>query len=82
MYGIEHNLINVHLRLTFISTITYETKSFDLILNIDELEEFFFKCCEEYLTFLHDVDKANENRIETIKTIKFPLKKCVRDNVI
>lgn len=75
LYGIEHNLINVHLRLTFISTITYETKSFDLILNIDELEEFFFKCCEEYLTFLHDVDKANENRIETIKTIKFPFEK-------
>lgn len=72
LYGIEHNQSEVHLRLTFISTITYETKSFDIIKPLDELEDFFFTTVSTYLVFYNQVEKAVENRIVTIEQMKFP----------
>lgn len=76
LYGYLYALINsmetIHLRLTFISIDDYTTKSFDYILKLDELEEFCFSCLETYLKFLNLTAKANDLKIETIKTIKFP----------
>lgn len=72
LFGIEMELSDVHLRLTFISTITYEVKSFDTKMSIDTLEDFFFQTVESYLKFYSQIEEAEENRLKTIAEIKFP----------
>lgn len=74
LYGLDKKLNEVHLRLTFISTITYETKSFDTVISFDELEEFFFDTVTTYLNFFNQVEQCQENKIKTIADIKFPFK--------
>lgn len=74
LYALNNKMDKIHLRLTFISIIDYETKSFDLIENIDDLEDFTLNLLEEYLMWI-DITKNHEKRKEeTIKTIKFPFK--------
>jgi hypothetical protein len=60
LYSIQNEMEKMHIRLTYISTIDYETKSFDSILTQEELEDFFFKVLEEYIEFLK-FEKTEEN---------------------
>ena len=75
LYGLQHNLDYVNIRLTYVSVINYETKSFDNTLALNELEEFFFNVLEEYLDFLSLLDEATINKENTIKEMKFPFNK-------
>lgn len=78
IYGYLYSLLNsidpIRLRLTYISVIDYETKSFDIICKQDELEEFTFNLLEEYIHWLNLIDESQKNREKTIKTIEFPFK--------
>ena len=72
LYALDNNMENVHLRLTYISNVDYETKSFDYIQSLDELEKFVFDCLEKYMEWYNLRQEAEKNKNETIKTIKFP----------
>lgn len=74
LYALEYNIDNIHLRLTYASVIDYEVKSFDLIVNINELEDFTFNVLEEYIRFLNLLDESEINKEKTIAEIKFPFK--------
>ena len=43
LYALQNEMDNIDIRLTYISIIDYETKSFDMELNKDELEDYVFK---------------------------------------
>ncbi len=72
LYGINNNMDNVNIRLTYIDIVSYETKSFDMNLGIDELEEFTFNALEEYIKFLNLINESNQKRNKSIKDIEFP----------
>ena len=72
LYGLNYQVDTLHLRLTYISVVDYETKSFDIIIDIDELENFTFKLLEEYITFLNLIEESEINKEKTIEEIKFP----------
>lgn len=78
LYGYLYSLLNdieiIHLRLTYISVIDYETKSFDSIFKIEELEDFTFTLLDEYIKWLELLDESEKNKQKTIKEIKFPFK--------
>lgn len=72
LYAIENNIDPIKCRLTYISTIDYEVKSFDFIFYLDELEEFTFNLLEDYLLWIDQLEEAEKNKEKTIETIKFP----------
>ena len=72
MYGIENNMDKIHIRLTYISTVNYETKSFDLLEDIDKLEDFVFTLLSDYIGWIKLLEKTNTIRNESIASIKFP----------
>ena len=74
LYGINNNLDEINIRLTYIDIINYETKSFDLVEKIDDLENFTFNALEDYIKFLNLIDDANKKRETTIKEIEFPFR--------
>jgi DNA excision repair protein ERCC-2 len=74
LYGVNNDIDKIHTRLTYISVVDYDTKSFDQIYDINELEEFLFDLLEEYLNWLHLLEKSEEAKTKTIKEIKFPYK--------
>ena len=74
LYGLQNNLETVHLRLTYVSVVDYDTKSFDSFEKIDNLEEFTLNTLEEYIKFIALLDDAKENKNKTIEEIKFPFK--------
>lgn len=72
LYALQHNLDKVHLRLTYISVVDYETKSFDSFEKIENLEEFSLNTLEEYIKFINLLDEAKLNKNKSIEDIKFP----------
>ena len=49
LYAINNNLENVNIRLTYLSSVDFIPKSFDLTVSTTELEEFVLKIFEEYV---------------------------------
>lgn len=78
IYGYLYSALNdmdiIKLRLTYISVVDYETKSFDFILKSNELEEFTFNALEEYINWLKLLEQSEMDRIRTIENISFPFK--------
>lgn len=74
LYGLTHQMELVHLRLTYISVVDYETKSFDVLLSLAELEEFTFSVLEEYLSFLNLLEESEQNKEKTIAEMTFPFR--------
>ncbi len=72
LYGIQNSMDKVNIRLTYIDVISYETKSFDLVEEIDSLEDFTFNALAEYVKFIKLTENAKVNREKTIKDIEFP----------
>lgn len=74
LYSILNNMDIIKLRLTYISVVDYETKSFDFIAKTSDLEEFTFKALEEYIDWIKLLEQSEADRINTIENIKFPFK--------
>ena len=74
IYALDNNMDMIHSRLTYISVVDYETKSFDAIFSLDELEEFTFDVLEKYISFLKLIEESDKFKEKTIKEIEFPFK--------
>ena len=74
LYGIQNDMKKVNIRLTYIDILSYETKSFDMVESIDDLEDFTFKALEDYVKFLNLLEESNEKRKQSISEIEFPFK--------
>ncbi len=74
LYSLQNNFNKIHLRLTYISVVDYETKSFDSYEEFDNLEEFTLNTLEEYIKFIDLLDEAKLNKNKSIEDIKFPFK--------
>lgn len=72
LFALENNRKTIHLRLTYISTIDYSTKSMDIISSLEELEEFTFDLLEEYMIWLNHIETAEQEKISTIASVQFP----------
>lgn len=72
LYANINLLDTINLRLTYIHTPDYETKSFDMIKTKDELETFFNDTLERYTSWLNLVEDSNNETLETVKNVKFP----------
>ncbi len=72
LYALEHEMQAIHTRLTYISIIDYSVKSFDYILSLEDLEEFFFDLLEQYMEWVELNEIATKNKVETIQSIRFP----------
>ena len=72
LYALENNMDIINIRLTYISVIDYDVKSFDMIAKFDELEDFTLSTLEAYISWLNMLDSSKNDRNETLKTIKFP----------
>ena len=72
LYALENNMDVINIRLTYISVIDYDVKSFDMIAKFDELEDFTLSTLEAYISWLNMLDSSKNDRNETLKTIKFP----------
>ncbi len=67
------NLLDtINIRLTYIHTPDYETKSIDMVKTRDELETFFLDTIERYTSWLSLLDDTNNQTLSTLKNIKFP----------
>lgn len=75
LYMVNNNMKVIKTRLTYISVVDFEHKSFDTLFKLDDLESFVFDILEKYLEWLNLLDKAYENKIKTIDQIKFPFPK-------
>ena len=74
LYALQNEMDNIDIRLTYISIIDYETKSFDLNISKEELEDFTFKALTEYIEFNNKLLEDEKLREKTIKEISFPFK--------
>lgn len=72
LYALEHSMDPITLRLTYISAVDYNTRSFDSVLSLDELEEFVFDCLDKYMVWYNLQQDALNKKEETISSIKFP----------
>jgi DNA excision repair protein ERCC-2 len=72
LYALENNMDVINIRLTYISVIDYDVKSFDMIAKFDELEDFTLSTLEAYISWLNMLDSSKNDKNETLKTIKFP----------
>ena len=72
LYALENNMDVINIRLTYISVVDYDTKSFDMVANIDDLEDFTLDTLISYISWLNILDESSKNREKTIKTIEFP----------
>ena len=72
LYALQNDMKFINVRLTYISIIDYETKSFNLEFSLDELETFTLDALEEYIKFQDLLDQAKIERKKTIDEIKFP----------
>ncbi len=65
-------LESINIRLTYIHTPNYETKSFNLEKTYGDLEKFFYDTIERYTSWLRLVDDTNNTTLETLKNVRFP----------
>ncbi len=72
LYALENNMELINVRLTYISIVDYDVKSFDMIAKIDDLEDFTLNTLEQYISWLNMLENSKNLREETIETIKFP----------
>ena len=72
MYANISQMNEINIRLTYIHIPEYETKKFDLVKTIDELETFFYDSLEKYANWLHIVDIKNQESFNSLKNITFP----------
>ncbi|MBQ7641362.1 MAG: ATP-dependent DNA helicase [Acholeplasmatales bacterium] len=72
LYALENNMELINIRLTYISIVDYDVKSFDMIAKIYDLEDFTLNTLEQYISWLNMLENSKNLREETIETIKFP----------
>lgn len=72
LYALQNNMSVIHSRLTYISIIDYETKSFDFNFSLEELEDFTFKVLDEYINWLNIMEESEERKVVSLREIKFP----------
>ncbi len=72
LYALQQQLSGCNLRLTFISSIDYTTKSQTYYHTVDELETFVFSLLEAYLIWLSKLEEANQNKVSTLASVVFP----------
>lgn len=72
MYANLYEMNQINVRLTYIKTDNYTKKSFDLSFSIEELKDFFYESINNYLEWLYLFDKKNEEKMFSIKGVKFP----------
>lgn len=74
LYAHLNNMSNINLRLTYISIYDYKTKSLDLNITFQELEEFFNKSIKDYTSWYQILYEASNLKLDTLKNVTFPFK--------
>ncbi|MDE7263490.1 MAG: ATP-dependent DNA helicase [Anaeroplasmataceae bacterium] len=72
LYALENEMNPIHIRLTYISTIDFTTRSLNYILDLEELEKFTFGILEQYMEWVEMQEGALKEKEITLKTVKFP----------
>lgn len=72
LYMINNNLYAIKTRLTYISVVDYEHKSFDSTFDLSTLENYVFSLLEQYMDWINLLDEASVNKEKTLAQIHFP----------
>jgi DNA excision repair protein ERCC-2 len=72
IYGIQNNLKEIYVRLSYFNIESEEVKSFDKRFDILELEEYINKIINEYKKWIYLKSELIYKRNESIKTLEFP----------
>lgn len=75
IYGIQNNLDNITIRLSYVQLDDNEVKSFERTYLFSELEVFIDEIVSQYMSFVKLIYKNKKNRDETIKKVIFPFDK-------
>ena len=80
LYMLCNGLDSIHLRLTYISAVDFETLSFDIIESLDSLEDFTFDVLEKYInecmqnmgvpSYVHAERLKVEEKIRVVKYLQ------------
>ena len=74
IYGIQNNLKEIYVRLSYFNIETEEVKSFDKKFTVLELEEYINKIINEYKKWVYLKSELICKRNDSIKTLEFPFK--------
>ena len=72
LYALENNMDVINIRLTYVSVVDYDLKSFDMVAKFDDLEDFTLNTLEQYIVWLQMLKTSQNNKKETLESIKFP----------
>lgn len=72
IYGVQNNLEQVNVQLTYYEINTEKIKQFIKIFSIEQLQDFFDEIISSYFIWANITKEWNEERDNTIKDLKFP----------
>ncbi|MCB2289635.1 ATP-dependent DNA helicase [Clostridium sp. CS001] len=72
IYGVQNNLKQVNVQLTYYEISTEKVKQFIKVFSIEQLQDFFDEIIFSYFTWANITKEWNEERDDTIKDLKFP----------
>ncbi len=72
IYGLQNNLENINLQLTYFHIETEEKKTFIKIFTLEELEKFFLFLTDKYIEWASVTFYWGETRDTSIKSLPFP----------
>lgn len=74
IYGVQNNLEEIYVRLSYFNIETEDVKSFDKKFTILELEEYINEIINEYKKWVYLKSELIYKRDESIKNLEFPFK--------
>ena len=72
IYGVQNNLKEIYVRLSYFNIETEEVKSFDKKIDVLELEEYVNKVVNEYKKWIYLKCELINKRNQSIKSLEFP----------
>lgn len=72
LFAYTNNLDSIEMRLTYIHYISKEDLCFNFVISFSELEEFFNKSMNEYITWIAKLDMHSQKLLETAYNLAFP----------
>lgn len=72
MYGFQHNLKNLGVRLTYIELETFQIKQFEVTKTFDELKCFFYEVLNKYVKWAGKIKTYEELCKASIQKMDFP----------
>lgn len=72
IYSLQNNIEEINIRVTYYNIKKGDTKKFNQIFSLKDLEEFLFQIINKYILFVSFQNNWGEESKDSIKKLKFP----------